>query len=281
MSNIKTLQRKVVTDKYRLRQGDCLELLKDIEDNSIDLIIADLPYNCTRNDWDQDIIDLDKLWEQYNRIAKQNACIVMFGQGIFSAKLIGSQVKQYRYTLIWEKTNPTGFLNAKRMPLRSHDDILVFYRKLPTYNPQYFEGEPLHGMGKSFRTKENTSNNYGAYDHRNNPTANRAGDTKKFPRSILKFKKPHPAIHPTQKPHELIEWIIKSYTNDDEPQTVLDCTFGSCTTGIACLNTGRYFEGIELDDKYFNLGVGRMKDRYDEISYIESKNTDEEQMEFA
>src|SRR5699024_9380729 len=160
---------------------DCLEGMKRIPDGSIDMILCDLPYGVTKNKWDS-VIPLDELWKHYKRVIKENGAIVLFGQGLFTARLMFSNEKWYRYNLIWEKDRPSGFLNAKRMPLRSHEDIVVFYKRLPTYNPQFWEGKPLHGMGSKFREGQLENNNYGEFDSHKNPSAKREGDTKKYPR---------------------------------------------------------------------------------------------------
>ena len=241
---------------YNLYQGDCLEVMKIIPSKSIDMILCDLPYGVTRNKWDI-IIPFKPLWEQYNRVIKDNGAIVLFGQGMFTAKLMLSQEKIWRYNLIWEKDRPSGFLNANRMPLRSHEDILVFYKKTPTYNPQFWDGNPLHGMGTKYKEGKLANNNYGEFKSYKNSSAEREGDTKKYPRSVIKFKRPHPPIFPTQKPVDLCEWLIKTYTNEGE--LVLDNCMGSGSTGVACLNTNRRFIGIELDKKYFDIANRRLK----------------------
>jgi site-specific DNA-methyltransferase (adenine-specific) len=246
-------------ENVKLILGDCLTEMKNIQDKSIDMILCDLPYGClSRNNpnaqWDN-IIQLDKLWEQYNRIIKDNGAIVLFAQGMFTAQLMMSNPNMWRYNLIWDKTLPTGFLNAKRMPLRSHEDILVFYKSLPTYNPQMSEGKPLHGKGSSYKTKELTNNCYGSLGATEDV---RKGSTEKYPTSIVRFQKPHPscAVHPTQKSKELCEWLIKTYTNEGE--TVLDNCMGSGTTGVAAINTNRNFIGMELSEKYFNIAEDRI-----------------------
>ena len=242
----------------QLYHGDCLEIMKNIPNKSIDMILCDLPYGSTRNKWDV-IIPFDLLWEQYNRIIKDNGVIVLFAQGMFTCQLMQSQPKLWRYNLIWEKDRPSGFLNAKKMPLRSHEDICVFYKKSPTYNPQMWEGKPLHGMGTKYREGNLANNNYGKFASHTNPSANREGDTKKYPRSVLKFSRPHPPIHPTQKNVELLEYLLKTYTLEGE--LVLDFTMGSGSTGVACMNTSRHFIGIELDEKYFNIAVNRIENK--------------------
>lgn len=244
---------------YKLYNGDCLEIMKDIEDNSIDMILCDLPYGVTKNKWDS-VIPFDELWKQYNRIIKDNGAIVLFAQGMFTANLMQSNSKNWRYNLIWEKDRPSGFLNAKRMPLRSHEDICVFYKKLPTYNPQMWEGKPLHGMGNKFKEGGLGNNNYGKFSSNTNPSALRKGDTQKHPRSVLKFPRPHPPVHPTQKSLECCEWLINTYTNEGD--IVLDNCMGSGTTGVACMNTNRRFIGIELDEKYFEIAKNRIGSIY-------------------
>lgn len=240
----------------QLYHGDCLEIMKNIPNKSIDMILCDLPYGSTRNKWDV-IIPFDLLWEQYNRIIKDNGVIVLFAQGMFTCQLMQSQPKLWRYNLIWEKDRPSGFLNAKRMPLRSHEDICIFYKKTPIYNPQFWEGKPLHGMGTKFKEGNLDNNNYGKFSSHTNPSALREGDTKKYPRSVLKYPRPHPPIHPTQKPIALCEYLIKTYTNEN--MTVLDNCMGSGTTGIACENLNRKFIGIELEEEYFSIAKERIE----------------------
>ena len=242
---------------------DCLVGMKRIPDKSVDMILCDLPYGVTKNKWDS-VIPLDELWKHYKRIIKENGAIVLFGQGLFTARLMFSNEKWYRYNLIWEKDRPSGFLNAKRMPLRSHEDIVVFYKKLPTYNPQFWEGEPLHGMGSKFREGQLENNNYGKFDSHKNPSAKHEGDTKKYPRSVLSFKKEHPPIHPTQKSVELVEWLVKTYSNEGD--TVLDNCMGSGTTAIACLNTDREYIGFELDEAYHKLSLERIENHTQQSS---------------
>lgn len=244
---------------------DCLVGMSRIPDGSVDLIISDLPYGVTKNKWDS-VIPLDELWKHYKRVIKENGAIVLFGQGMFTARIMLSNEKWYRYNLIWEKDRPTGFLNAKKMPLRSHEDIVVFYKKLPTYNPQFWEGKPLHGMGNKFRNVQSVNNNYGKFDRRKNPSAKREGDTKKYPRSVLSFKKEHPPIHPTQKSVELVEWLVKTYSNKGD--TVLDSCMGSGTTAIACLNTDRQFIGFELDEEYHKLSLERIENHKQQLGLI-------------
>ena len=238
-----------------LLQGDCLELMKDIPDKSIDLILCDLPYGTTRNSWDE-VIPFDKLWAQYNRIIKDNGAILLFAQGKFYVNLVNSNMKMFRYDLIWDKELVSGFLNAKRMPLRRHEQVAVFYKHLPTYNPQFTQGKPLHSKGTAYQTKELTNNNYGNFKTTND---DRAGSTEKYPTSIMKFQKPHPSVcvHPTEKPVALLEYLVKTYTNEGD--VVLDNCMGSGSTGVACQNTNREFIGMELDEDYYKLACERIK----------------------
>jgi len=241
-------------------KGNCLTLMESIEDGTIDMILADLPYGVTRNKWDS-VIDLDELWKQYKRIIKDNGAIVLFGQGIFSAKLILSNEKMFRYSLVWHKTNPSGFLNANRMPLRAHEDILVFYKKSPVYNPQKTDGHPRKSASAKNRRdaaqrindKEHYS--YGAQQLENIKDYD---STERFPTSILTFKKDiqKSALHPTQKPVALCEYLVRTYT--DPGDTVLDNTMGSGTTLIAAYNTGRKAIGMELDDEIYKVAVDRI-----------------------
>ena len=235
--------------------GDCLEEMKNIADKSIDMVLCDLPYGVTQNKKDI-ALPFDKLWEQYNRIIKDNGCIALFGQGLFYVDLINSNRKMFRYDLVWNKVLTSGFLNANRMPLRQHEQIAIFYKKQPTYNPQFTQGKPLHSKGKSYKNKEPKNQNYGRF---NNTEDVRAGSTEKYPTSIVSFKKCHPskALHPTEKSVECLEWLIKTYTNVGD--VVLDNCAGSMSTGVACIRNGRKGIMIEKDEHYFNVGVERLK----------------------
>lgn len=236
-----------------LRQGDCLEVMKSIPDKSVDMICCDLPYGVTNNKKDI-ALPFDKLWEQYNRIIKDNGCIALFAQGLFYVDLVNSNRKMFRYDLVWDKVMTSGFLNANRMPMRQHEQIAIFYKKLPTYNPQKVKGSKNHSKGK---VKEiDVNNNYGNHNFVDNSEL--LGDMKN-PTSIVTFSKPHPSIcvHSTQKSVELMEWLIKTYTNEND--VVLDNCMGSGTCGVACVNTNRSFIGIELDEKYFNIAKERIE----------------------
>ena len=242
-------------EQYKLYNGDCLEIMKDIKDKSIDSIICDLPYGVTRNKWDK-IIPLEPLWQQYERIIKDNGIIVLFSQQPFTAKLICSNLKMFRYELIWEKSKATGFLNAKRMPLRTHENILVFYKKQPTYNPQKWQiNERFMDRRKKVGAYvcDCRNRNYGQHTIFTNKE-----DGTRYPISVLSFPSTNSekTKHPTQKPTALLEYLIKTYTNEGE--IVLDNCMGSGSTGIACINTDRKFIGIELDIDYYNTAKQRI-----------------------
>ena len=230
--------------------------MKNISDKSIDMILCDLPYGVTtKNKWDN-VIPFEPLWKEYMRIIKEHGTIVLFGQDKFTAECMLSNKKMHRYNLIWDKVLTSGFLNANRMPLREHEDIMVFYSKLPTYNPQKVKGNPCHSRGKivgSLNDAHVQNNNY--HDFK---CVNTEGNMK-YPTSILRFPKPHPSksVHPTQKPVELLEYLIKTYTNPGD--LVLDNCMGSGSTGVACVKTGRDFIGIEIDNKYFEIAKGRIE----------------------
>ena len=231
----------------KVHLGDCLELMKDIPDGSIDMILCDLPYGTTQNKWDT-IIPFDRLWEQYERIIKQNGAIVLTSQSPFDKVLACSNLKLFRYELIWRKSRPSGHLNANRMPLKAHENILVFYKKLPVYNKQMTKGKPNHVKDGSIRQTKATNNNYGSFEN----VAQKATDLKN-PVSVLDFSQqdPNKIIHPTQKPVALFEYLIKSYTNEGD--VVLDNCAGSGTTGEACINTNRKYILMEKEEKYFDI----------------------------
>ena len=232
----------------KLINGDCLELMKDIPDKSIDLILCDLPYGTTRNKWDS-VIDLDDMWEQYERVIKDNGAIVLTAVQIFASSLIMSKPNFFKYDLIWKKTVASGQLNVNRQPLRTHEHILIFYKKQPTYNQQMTKGKPYTINRKATYKGEGYNKQTDSY---------KENTGFRHPTSVLEFSNPrHKGGHPTQKPVELFEWLVKTYTNKGD--LVLDNTIGSGTTAVACLNTGRDYIGIELDEEYFNLASDRLK----------------------
>lgn len=248
----------MIDNRINLMCGDCIELMQTIPNGSVDMVLCDLPYGVTQNKSDI-VIPFDVLWEQYNRIIKDNGAIILFAQGNFYIDLVNSNRRMFRYDLVWDKGLVSGFLNANRMPLRQHEQLAVFYKKLPTYNPQMTKGKPLHSKGVNYKISDIVNNNYGKFVPKDD---SRAGCTEKYPTSIVRFKKSHPSVclHETEKPVALCEWLIKTYTNKDD--TVLDNCMGSGTTGVACVNTDRKFIGIEKDEKYFALAKNRIEEAY-------------------
>jgi len=222
-----------------------------IEDKSIDMILCDLPYGTTQNKWDS-IIPLDKLWEQYERVIKHNGAIVLTSMQPFTSKLINSNLKTFKYEIIWDKKISTGFLNSKKQVLRRHENILIFYKKQCTYNPQMTDGKP-YDKGMSY----DESPNYG----KQVPVRalNITGD--RYPTSIIEFSNAdrRNKQHPTQKPTSLFEYLIKTFSNEEE--TVLDNCMGSGTTAIACANLNRNYIGFELDKNYYDIANKRIQDR--------------------
>lgn len=243
-------------------KGDCLELMKDIPDGSVDAIICDLPYGVLNKSnkhtqWDR-LIPFEPLWKQYRRIIKDNGAIVLFGQGMFTADLMQSARDLWRYNIIWHKDRATGFLNAGKMPLRCHEDICIFYKALPTYHPQMEDlngREPSHPQGYGIHKQTNKC--YGNV-HRIERYEPR-DPNKKFPQSIIKIRKEHDnkQWHPTQKPVELLRYLIRTYTNEGE--LVLDNCMGSGTTAIAAMREHRRFIGFELNKEYYDKACERIK----------------------
>lgn len=240
----------------RIYNCDCLEGMKHIPDGSVDCIICDLPYEVLNKgnsnaQWDR-LIPMEPLWEQYKRIAKPTAAIVLFCQGMFTAQLMMSQPKLWRYNLIWDKIDrTTGFLNANKMPLRVHEDIAVFYSELPTYNPQMTIGNKNHHRG----AQSNIANNcYGRFGKCKETFTN-----EKYPKSIISIDKEHnqDCWHPTQKPVNLIRYLVRTYTNEGD--TVLDNCMGSGTTAIACIKEKRHFVGFELNKEYYDKACKRIQ----------------------
>ena len=235
----------------KLYKGDCLELMESIPAGSIDAIITDPPYGITACKWDS-VIPFDLMWEQLNRIIKPNGAIVLFGSEPFSSALRMSNIKNYKYDWVWDKVKGTGFLNAKKQPMRNHETISVFYKKQCTYNPLKTKG---HNKKEAFKGKHLQTEVYGTMKNDYSYSS-----TERFPRSIQVFSTDTQNIsfHPTQKPVELMEYLIKTYTNETE--TVLDFTMGSGSTGVACVNTFRNFIGIEMDENYFNIATKRIEE---------------------
>ncbi len=242
-----------------LRKGDCLELMKDIPNGSIDMILADLPYGTTACKWDT-IIPFEPLWEQYKRIIKDNGAIVLFGSQPFTSALVMSNPKMFKHEWIWEKHKGTNFYQVKSAPMKVHESVLVFSKGTYTYNPQMVEGAPYKKRGSHHKLPK---------DHVMTPGKNigysdNLDTSKRYPTSVQFFSNHNQKadrFHPTQKPVPLLEYLIKTYTNEGE--VVLDNTMGSGTTGVACVNTNRSFIGMELDDKYFEIAKARINEARD------------------
>ena len=233
-----------------LFKGDCLEVMKNIADDSVDFILCDLPYGVTRNKWDI-IIPFEELWKQYNRVIKKNGAIVLFGSQPFTTLLISSNMKFFRYCLVWEKNKFSDFLNANRKPMKTNEDLCVFYKRLPTYNPQYWYSTPYERWNTQKAVDKQT--NYGK--HKKNKAKS---DGRRLPTTVLKFNRVERPKHPTQKPVDLLEWLIKSYSNEGD--IVLDNCMGIGSTGKAAKNTKRKFIGIEKDETYYNNAVKFIND---------------------
>lgn len=233
-----------------LLYGDCMLMMDDIVGKSVDMVLCDLPYGATKNEWDR-CLDLDMLWSHYKRIVKDDGAIVLFASGMFTSVLMMSNKKDWRYNLVWHKTTPTGFLNAKKMPLRAHEDICVFYRKLPVYNPQKTQAIRKISTSRHKRNSKKGSNygDYGAVSY---------DSDERYPTSVLTFKtdKQRETLHPTQKPVALCEYLIRTYTKPGD--IVLDNCMGSGTTGVAAVNCGRGFVGIESNQDFFTIAKKRI-----------------------
>lgn len=227
----------------KLMQGDCLELMRSLPDASVDLILCDMPYGTTQCKWDS-VIDLAAMWRELDRVCKPNAAIVMTAAQPFSSILGASNIINLRYSWVWEKSAATGHLNAKRMPMKNHEDVLVFYKRQPTYNPQ-----GIQTFGKVTRR----GGNGGCYGKSGVENLQQFTN---YPRTIQRFASEGKTVHPTQKPVALMEYLIRTYTNEGD--LVLDNCMGSGTTGVACVNTGRNFIGIEMDEGYFQVAMDRI-----------------------
>ena len=233
--------------------GDCLAEMAKLPDKSIDMVLCDLPYGTTaRNKWDN-VIPLDLLWEQYGRIVKDDGVIALWSQMPFTAILAASNMKLFRYEWIIEKTNATGFLNANRMPMKAHENVLIFYKKLPVYHPQM-----THGHERKISTAAHKRNSKKSMDYGEHGLTT-YDSTDRYPRDVLTFSwdKQKSRLHPTQMPVAACEYFIATYT--DKGDTVLDNCMGSGTTGVACQNLGRNFIGIELEKEYFDIAEERLR----------------------
>ena len=255
----------------QLYLGDCLEVMKNIPDHSIDMVLCDLPYGTTSCSWDI-IIPFDNLWEQYRRIIKDNGAILLFGTEPFSSKLRLSNLEWYKYDIIWEKERPTNFILLKKQIGKCHENISVFYKKQPTYNPQMILSVQPNNNDKnknvSQKSNMNKINSYGGLNY-TSKIGNNYNPKLRYPRSIIKFSRgtKNTRYHPTQKPVNLCEYLIKTYSNEGD--TVLDNCMGSGTTGVACINTDRKFIGIEKEEKYFEIAKKRIEDERKSFSLWE------------
>ena len=230
----------------RLIQGDCLEEMKTIEAGSVDMVLADPPYGTTACKWDS-VIPFEPMWAGIKHVVKKNTAIVMAASQPFTSALVMSNVKMFKYCWYWRKEAGTGLLNAKRQPLRDVEDLPVFYSKQCTYNPQFTQGKP-------YKCKKGGETDC----YNNSGEVITESDGKRYPKTLQKFTRDRNKLHPTQKPVALMEYLIKTYTN--EGNTVLDFTMGSGTTGVACANLNRDFIGIELDPDYFKVAEKRIED---------------------
>ncbi len=245
-----------------LHNGDCLEVMKTIKDKSIDAIITDTPYGTTACKWDS-VIPFEPMWKQLNRIIKDNGAIVLFGSEPFSSALRMSNIKNYKYDWIWHKNQPTGQFNASKMPMKAYETISVFYKEQTTYNPQMIQRTEKELKRLSHKSVEGVSTDT-IYGDINRKSLNRYENKTKYPTNVITnikcvFNRSGEKVkHPTQKPILLMEYLIKTYTNENE--IVLDFTMGSGTTGVACCNLNRNFIGIELDKNYFNIAKKRIEE---------------------
>ena len=239
----------------RLLNNECIEAMKTLKGNSIDCIICDLPYNITACSWDN-LIPFDKLWEQYNRILKDNANIILFSSGNFTFELYSSNPKQYKYKLIWKKNVPTGMASAKYRPMKYYEEILVFQKGKGVYNPQM--KDRVGDKKECYKYDHYCGDNNHLSDFKKQPK--RYDPNKVQPSDVLEFNvvpNRNGKLHPTQKPIELLEWLVKTYSNEED--TILDNCMGSGTTGVACKRLNRKFIGIEMDKKYFNIAKERIE----------------------
>ena len=259
IENVNFTREYLNKEKVCLVNGDCLDVMLNIETESIDLILCDLPYGITKNKWDV-IIPFDELWTQYNRIIKTNGAIILFGSQPFTTRLISSNMKYFRYCLVWEKNKFSDFLNSKRKPMKTNEDICIFYKKQPTYNIQYWYSTPYERWNTQKAVDKQT--NYG--NHKKNIVKS---DGKRLPTTVLKFNRVERPIHPTQKPVDLLEWLIKTYTNEGD--NVLDNCMGVGSTGIATKKINRNFIGIELDEQYYNQAVKLIQNQ--EVDIIQNQ----------
>ena len=253
-------------DNFKLYNGDCLEEMKKIPNGSVDMILTDPPYGTTACKWDT-VIDLDLMWVQLKRIIKPNGAIVLFGAEPFSSKLRMSNLDMFKYDWIWEKSKATGHLNSKRRPLIKHEMIHIFYSMQCIYNPQSLIKKCVPTISKGDRGSKGKGSSGDVYGLATKDTIQTHSN---YPVSVQNFDVVMRTIHPTQKPVKLLEYLVKTYTNENE--TVLDFTMGSGSTGVACSNTNRKFIGIEMDNDYFKIAEDRIKDANNNLNFLYTGN---------
>lgn len=242
---------QISNERYQLFHGDCLEEMVKIPDDSVDLVLCDLPYGVTRNKWDKKI-PLDKLWDHYHRVVRSGGVVALFAHGKFLAEVMVSNFEECRYNIVWVKSQGTDFLNCNKKPIYSHEVICIFYDKQPVYNPQMRTGFKSYRVDKRHSTSR-LSSNIGNF----NPcTISESKDGSRFPIDVITFPIERNRKHSTAKPVGLLEWFIKTYTN--EGMTVLDNCMGSGATGVACVNTNRKFIGIEKNEDFYHKAVDRI-----------------------
>ena len=245
-----------------IKRGDCLELMKDIPDGSVDMILADLPYGTTALSWDE-VIPFEPLWAEYERVIKDNGAIVLTASQPFTTKLINSKIELFKYNWVWKKARPTGFSHSKNMPLKDYEDVVVFskgsighahlIKNRMEYNPQ--------GVYEVSRKIKRSTKGFSGTMERKSQSNEYTGKLSGFPKMVIEFSNViQGTVHPTQKPLDLMEYLIKTYTNEGD--LVLDNCMGSGTTGVACQNTNRNFIGFELDETYFNIAKERLEGKY-------------------
>lgn len=240
---------KTFVPPFDLSHGDCLEMMKLIPDGSVDMVLCDLPYGTTQNKWDA-VIPFEALWVEYRRVGKPNCAFVLTAAQPFTPALVMGNPSLFKYDWTWRKEKGTGHLNAKKMPMRDKEDVLVFYAEQPIYNPQFGEGKPYDGAARV--GKKQQTDNYGEY-----AAVREDNDGKRYPKQVIEFNSVgRGGVHPAQKPVALMEYLIRTYTNEGD--TVLDNTMGSGTTGVACMNTSRRFIGIERLLEYFDGASARI-----------------------
>ena len=251
MSAEKLKRSKIMS--VNLMLGDCLDIMDELikQNIKIDMILTDIPYGTTQCKWDS-VIPFEPMWERINKLIKNNGCVALFGSEPFTSTLICSNIKDFKYNWIWQKNKTTGFLNAKKQPLNDNETISIFYKKQCTYNPQMTQAEKIYKRGFVVRNKSDCYGDEKNYVQEDNGL--------RYPKRIQYFNNndTQNQLHPTQKPVELLEYLVHTYSNENE--TVLDFTMGSGSTGVACINANRNFYGIELDDTYFEIAKKRIEE---------------------